>query len=417
MRILYLHPKSWTGEYAMLVHLRTMGHDLCVLEETRELARGSRRFASYLRDEGDGLRTLWYDPRRGWKRLLTWLPDRVFRRAFEGRNLVHRMWVVREAVRHFNPDVVVCSDGFTYAIPAAFLKRLGWLKPRLVVSYIGGDILDCPEWGVGKRRTPMVSWLIQTSLPGIDVLRALCESLERILIREGADPERIARLPIQLVSPMQVLDAIFERREQVRDSIRRQYGFATDAPLVVTLSGNHKGKGLQDLAAAWAAIVAAVPGCRWLMCGHDDEWLARGVWPVLRAAGVQDSVVFAGKLQGDAVFEHLAAADLHVNPTRCEGLNMVTVEAAAVGTPTVTSDGAGIADWVSQHEAGLVVPAGDVAALQDAVITAMNDPALRLTWQGRSRIMAGEFSLDRIASGLLELMRTPSPSHPSPSSR
>jgi len=391
----------------MLVKLHSMGHEICALEERRGPTQAVRQFADHHREAGDGIATLWYDPRRGWKRLLTWLPDRIFRRAFEGRNLVHRMWVIREAIKHFKPDAVVCSDGFTYAIPAAFLKRLGLVHTRLLVSYIGGDILDCPQWGVGKRRTPMVSWLLRNSFPGIDVMRALCDSLERILIREGADPARITLLPIQLVAPMPVLDAIFARRAEVSATVRQRHGIAADAPLVVTLSGNHKGKGLQDLAAAWAGIVAAVPGCRWLLCGPDDPWLAEGVWPELRKAGLEHTVCFSGALQGEAVFEHLATADLHVNPTLCEGLNMVTVEAATVGTPTVTSDGAGIADWVSRFDAGAVVPAGDVEALRSAVIAALRDPVLRLTWQGRSRIMAGDFSLDRIAAGLLELLRLP----------
>ena len=391
----------------MLVKLHSMGHEICALEERRGRTQAARQFADYHREAGDGIATLWYDSRRGWKRLLTWLPDRIFRRAFEGRNLVHRMWVIREAIKHFKPDAIVCSDGFTYAIPAAFLKRLGLVRTRLLASYIGGDILDCPQWGVGKRRTPMVSWLLRNSFPGIDVMRALCDSLERILIREGADPARITLLPIQLVAPMPVLDAIFARRAEVSATVRQRHGIAADAPLVVTLSGNHKGKGLQDLAAAWAGIVAAVPGCRWLLCGPDDPWLAEGVWPVLRAAGLEHTVCFSGALQGNTVFEHLAAADLHVNPTLCEGLNMVTVEAAAVGTPTVTSDGAGISDWVSRFEAGAVVPAGDVEALRAAVIAALRDPVLRLTWQGRSRIMAGDFSLDKIAAGLLDLLRLP----------
>ena len=378
MRILYLHPKAWTGEYPMLVKLRAMGEEVCALEERRGLARGKRQLEDHYREAGDGISTLWYDPRRGWERLLTWLPDRIFRRAFEGRNLVHRMWVIYEAIRHFKPDVLVCSDGFTYAIPAAFLKRLGLIHTHLVASYIGGDILDCPEAGVGKRRTPMVTWF--------------------------------ALLPIQLVVPMPVLDAIFTRRASVGESVRKRHGIAPEAPLVVSLSGNHKGKGLQDLAAAWAGIVAAVPGSCWLLCGPDDPWLAQGVWPVLRAAGLEHTVRFTGPLQGESVFEHLAAADLHVNPTLCEGLNMVTVEAAAVGTPTVTSDGAGISDWITQFEAGAVVPASDVPALRAAVIAALQNRALRLTWQGRSRIMAGDFSLDRIGAGLLQLLRPPVPS-------
>ncbi len=394
----------------MLCKLRSLGHEVCALEEQRDLVQGARWFSEYFKEQGDGIPTLWYDPRRGLEKLLTWPFDRIFRRAFEGRNLVHRMWVIARALRRFAPDVVACSDGFTYAIPAAFLKRLGLMRARLVVSYIGGDILDCPEYGVGKRRTPMVSWLIRNSLPGIDSLRALCDSLARILIREGADPSRITLLPIQLLASMTTLDDIYSRRGQLRASVRQRYGIPLDAPLIITISGNHKGKGLQDLAAAWADITAAVPGCRWLMCGPDNPWLEHGVWPVLRAQGTSGTVHFTGSLSGNDVFEHMAAADLHVNPTLCEGLNMVTVEAASVGTPSVTSDGAGISDWVQANQAGLVVPAGDVPALAKAVITAMQDAATRLTWQERSRTMATDFSQDKIATGLLKLFRAQSPS-------
>src|SRR5207237_9038199 len=128
--------------------------------------------------------------------------------------------------------------------------------------------------------------------------------------------------------------------------------------------------------------------CRRLLCGPEDPWLAQGVRPVLLASGRSERVHFTGRLQGREVCEHLAAADLHVNPTLCEGLNMATVEAAAVGTPSVTSDGAGIADWVQSFEAGLVVPAGDVAALRDAVVRALRAPELRGAWPARSREMA-----------------------------
>src|SRR5207248_1667602 len=142
-------------------------------------------------------------------------------------------------------------------------------------------------------------------------------------------------LPIQLASPVDTLDDVHARRAQIGAAVRARHGIASDAPLLVTLSGNHKGKGIQDLARAWEGICAAIPGCRWLLCGPEDPWLAQGVRPVLLASGRSERVHFTGRLQGREVCEHLAAADLHVNPTLCEGLNMATVEAAAVGTPSV----------------------------------------------------------------------------------
>ena len=404
MRILYLHPNAWTGEYPMLVKLRELGHEVCALEEKRGLEHGSRHRTDYFRIAGDDIRTLWYDPRHGWKRILTWPFDRIFRRAFDGRNLVHRMWVIREAVRTFSPDVVVCSDGFTYAIPAAFLKRLGLLRPRLIATYIGGDILDCPEAAVGKRRTPMVSWLIRTSVKSIDVMRPLCNSLAVILRAEGADPRKIEILPMHLVAPRERLDAIRTDRDRIRADLRASLGLGADDLVIITLSGNQAGKGLHLLAAAWSEIVCAVPSAKWLLCGPPDPWLERAVWPPLRAAGLDRTVVYAGRLTGDEVFRHLACADLHVNPTLCEGLNVVTIEAAAVGTPTITSDGAGISDWIARYDAGAVVPASEVAPLADAIIGALRNPAKLASWRASAPAMADEFLLERIAPAMQRLL-------------
>lgn len=408
MKILYLHPRAWTGEYPMLAKLRQLGHEVCVLEELRASDSFRPGLAEDFLAPADGIRTLWYNPRRGLEKLLTWPVDRFFKRAFDGRNLGHRMWLILKAVHTFDPDVVACTDGFTYAIPAAFLRRAGLLKKPLVASYIGGDILDCPQVDVGKRRTPLVSWLIRASIKGVDVMRPLCGSLERILIKEGADPKRIHVFPIQLGVEAAVLHDMARRRDEIGCHLRQRYGISATAPLVVTLSGNHKGKGLHLLAQAWKSIAAAVPGCRWMLCGPADPWLEAGVWPLLRQSGRAGDICATGSLKGLEVYEHLAAGDLHVNPTICEGLNMVTVEAAATGTPTVGTDGAGIADWMERLGAGIVVPAGEVIALADAIIAALNDPAHRSAMSAAGRAMAEDFTLERISSqltGLFHLAR------------
>jgi glycosyltransferase involved in cell wall biosynthesis len=403
MKILYLHPRAWTGEYPMLVKLRQLGHEVCVLEELRKSDLASVGLADSFLNKGDGIETLWYNPHRERAKLLSWPVDRIFKSAFDGRNLGHRMLIIRRAALLFCPDVIVCTDGFTYAIPAAFLRRLTLISSPLVVSYIGGDILDCPEVGVGKRRTPMVDWLIRNSLAGIDRMRPLCDSLERILIRDGADPSRIEVIPIQLGVEIAVLHDIAGERGEIGRRVRQRYGIAPTAPLLVTLSGNHKGKGLHLLAQSWARIAKAIPGCRWLLCGPPDAWLEEGVWPILRESGHAADVCATGSLQGLEVYEHLAAGDLHVNPTICEGLNMVTVEAAAIGTPTVGTDGAGIADWMVRLNAGVVVPAGEAGLLADAIISLLDDPLRRSAMSLAGRDMASHFTLDRISSQLIRV--------------
>jgi len=406
MRILYLHPQSWSGEYVILKQLAAMGHAVCVLEEIRRAPFTARRTAPDFLQPGDGMATLWYDPHKGVEKLLTWPVDRFFKRAFEGRNLAHRMWLVRDAVKIFQPDAIVSSEGFAYGIPASFLKRLGLLKPTLMVSYIGGDILDCPEAQVGKRRTPLVTWLIRTALPGQDVTRATGPFIARHLLEEGADAQKIAIVPSHMAADRSVVDDIHARRAEVRKQVRAKLGVSEQTPLVVTLSRNMIGKGLHVLAAAWPAITASIPGIRWLLCGPHNEWLDRGVFPLLRAAGLQDSVLQTGTLEGAGVFEHLAAGDLHLNPSLCEGLNMVTVEAAGVGTPTITTDGTGIAEWINRSACGKVVPAGEAAALADATVDALRDTATLSLWGERSRAMSLDFECGRVASLLVAALAT-----------
>ncbi len=414
MKILYLHPRAWTGEYPVLLKLRDRGHTLCVLEENRRLPAARQQTPDF-EQPGDGIATLWYNPRRGAERLLTWPWDRYYRRAFEGRNLAHRVWVVAAAVRLFKPDVVVTSDGFSYAVPAAWLRRRGWLTVPLVVSYIGGDILDFPAARVGKRRTPPVTRLIRSVIVGADLLRPVSPLVARTLLAEGADEDKLRVCPSHLVVAAATLDDIHRRRGEIRGRVRGGLGISAAAPLVITLSGNLPGKGLHVLAEAWPRVLAALPQARWLLCGPADPWLAEAVWPQLEAAGVAATVIACGPLQGDAVFEYLAAADLHVNPSLGESLNMVTVEAAAVGTPSVGTDHAGIADWMSRHDAGIVVVAAEVGPLADAIIRALGNPQRLAGLSVAGRDMAAEFGLERIAGQLESLFeearRAPSLEH------
>lgn len=403
MRILFLHPLGWAGEYPILVEFRRRGYEVCVLEERREGMSGKRLFAEHFLQAGDGIGTLWYHPGRGVERVLTLPVDRFFRNTFDGRNLGHRMWVIREAVRTFAPDVVYCTDGFSYAVPAGLLKRFGLLHAPLVASYIGGDILDCSHMGYGRRRTPQLDWLMRTSIRHIDALRALCDSLARALLKDGADPARISLIPIQIGAAREVYEDVYAQRTQASGEVRDRFGIPWNARVLVTLSDNYFSKGIQDLARAWPGVLAAYPDAWWILAGPENPWMAEGVFPLLDANVGRGRVRLTGRLRGRETYAHLAASDLNVNPTLCEGLNMVTVDAAAVGTPTVCSDAAGVSDWIRRHDCGLVYAAGDALALERAVIEALAQPERLAAWSGRCREMIADFTSEAVFKRLAEL--------------
>ena len=407
MRILYLHPNAWTGEHVILGELIRQGHTICALEEKRDLG-ATRRLADHFRAPGDGIATLWYDPRRGAEKILTWPMDRWLKKDFDGRNFAHRMWMIHAAVARFQPDALISSEGFSYGIPAAALKRLGWLRQPLITSFIGGDILDCPEAQVGKRRGGGTGRLIRGALAQPELLRAVSPLINEALLAEGADPARIRIIPSHLTWGSDAQDALMAERDSVRRQIRGRHAIDFAAPLIVTLGGNQKGKGLQLLLAAWPRVMQAIPGVRWLLCGPRDPWYVGEIEPQL--SRFDGSIIATGALSGRAVFEHLAAADLHVNPSLCESLNMVTVEAASVGTPTITSDGAGVSHWVRRHETGCVVPNRAVPELADAIIAALQSPDLLNKWAKSCGNLASQFSAERVARMLIDsLVSLPKP--------
>jgi glycosyltransferase involved in cell wall biosynthesis len=403
MKLLFLHPRSFTGDVIMLRALQERGHVVCALEEDRSI-NTARKFTDFLDVPDDGIATLRYHPGRGVEKILTWPLDKFYKPHFDGRNLGHRVWMIRAAVRHFKPDALVCGDGFTYAIPAAFAKRWGLIATPLAVNYIGGDILQASEVAVGKKRTARMDALLKTSYVHVDLMRPHSPMLADALVADGVARERIHVLPVHLTQTGAVLRDIAARKAKIGQDLRVRLGWPEDGPVIATLSGNQRGKGLQTLVEALPTLVRALPNLRWLLCGPTDPFVISDLRPRLQALGLMQLAHETGRLSGSAPFEHLAAADLHLAPSFADGLNLVTVEAAAVGTPTVTTDAAGVATYVRQYQAGKVVPAGDAAALATAIIEAFSTSQMTQVRAG-AEALAQAFDLDSVADRWSQLLQ------------
>jgi glycosyltransferase involved in cell wall biosynthesis len=356
-------------------------------------------------EPGDGISAFWFHPGWGSEKALTFPVDRFFKRSFNGRNVGHRMWKVFQSYRLFRPDVIVTTDGYSYAVPAALLKRLGLLKCPLLFSYIGGDIMDCPEAGCGQRRNSRTTWLIRQTIRYGDVLRPMSPLLAQLLREDGADPRKIQVLPSHFSISTESVEQVRSQRTVVRREVRGRYRIPDTEPVVITLGQNSVGKGVQLLAEAWPRICARVPNIHWILAGPKTDLLRDRIMPLLAQHGVGASVVLTGRLRPADVFAHFAAADLHVAPSLCDGLPSVVIEATTAGTPSITTDGAGISAWIVRFEAGDVVSVGDVQALGDSIINAFaeNKPA---AWREKLVVMAEEFTMERVGAKLESIMQS-----------
>ncbi len=161
-------------------------------------------------------------------------------------------------------------------------------------------------------------------------------------------------------------------------------------------------KGLDVLADAWPAVVAAVPDARLRILGYGPlEALARGLDP--------DLMVEPDPQQ---VREAIRRARVVVSPSRtatddvAETLLMVNLEAQASGRPVVTTDHGGIPEYVVDGETALVVPEGDAAALADALIRVLSDDALAAALGRGGPSVVARFDVRLVAQRVMDLYKS-----------
>jgi colanic acid/amylovoran biosynthesis glycosyltransferase len=112
--------------------------------------------------------------------------------------------------------------------------------------------------------------------------------------------------------------------------------------------------------------------------------------------GLQKNVRLAGWLSGVQVRSEILASRALVLASFAEGLPVVIMEALALGRPVISTWVAGIPELVEAGKCGWLVPAGDGAALKDALREALETDSSRLAAmgaEGRRRVIENHDSM------------------------
>jgi glycosyltransferase involved in cell wall biosynthesis len=99
-------------------------------------------------------------------------------------------------------------------------------------------------------------------------------------------------------------------------------------------------------------------------------------------------------------------SDLFVLPSLGECFGVATIEAMAAGLPVIASDVGGTADIIEPGRNGFIIPAGQVAALGQAIVTVLEDEDRRQAMARQSRLLAEErFDLQKNARRSLQYLK------------
>jgi mannosyltransferase len=164
-------------------------------------------------------------------------------------------------------------------------------------------------------------------------------------------------------------------------------------------------KGTDLFVEAMVALLPEFPDWTAVVTGRvtaEHQAFAGELREKVEKAGLSDRILFLGEVP--SVDQWYRRLSLYVAPSRNEGFGLTPLEAMASGTPVVASDAGAYRELIEEGVTGAVVPAGDGAALTDAIRGYIADPLIceRQGAAGR-KCVAQYFALEREVAAICEV--------------
>jgi glycosyltransferase involved in cell wall biosynthesis len=207
--------------------------------------------------------------------------------------------------------------------------------------------------------------------------------LRQLAISWGVEPSRVSVLP----NPVPTLPQLPPREE-----LKRAFGL-NGATLV--FAGRLTAQ--KSLSRALEAVGAA-DGVGLVIAGDGPD--RAPLEAEAERLGVDGRVRFLGPQPRERVVELFRAADATILTSSWENFPHTVVEALAVGTPVLAMEVGGIGEVVEDGVNGLLVAAGDTAALADAVRRYFADADLRERLRAQAAASVDAYAPERILGEL-----------------
>ncbi len=176
---------------------------------------------------------------------------------------------------------------------------------------------------------------------------------------------------------------------------RARFGVGPDDLLVTYIGRLAREKDLLRLIAAWQALRAQRGNAQLVLVGRGplEEELRQAQIPGLHVMGL---------LEGRALSEAYASADLFAFPSATETFGNSLLEAMASGLPSLAVRAGGVLEFAEHGANAWLAPPGDTAAFTQALGRLLATPALRARLGEGARVTAQGRGWDAIYDGLFE---------------
>lgn len=196
------------------------------------------------------------------------------------------------------------------------------------------------------------------------------------------------------------------------ENIRADLGLADSQIALLFAGALHREKGVSQLLEAFRILSRQCNDVHLLLAGSDRIWshIDSGNRPSyenkLRAEATGLPITFLGSVPYEQMPKIHQAADILILPSVVQDANPpVVLEAMAAGRPVVASKVGGVPELVMDGETGLLVEAGNVHELVEALNRLIHDADLRSRLGTHGQTVARQFDWEIVNSQLMDIYR------------
>lgn len=123
---------------------------------------------------------------------------------------------------------------------------------------------------------------------------------------------------------------------------------------------------------AFSIVIKKLPTSRLTITGSGTE--LQTLENLVSELGLQDSVIFTGRVNNNEMAELYQNSDVMVNPSLVDNMPISVLEALASGVPVVSTNVGGVPYMVEHGKTALLVPVQDPSAMAEAILMILTNP-------------------------------------------
>ena len=289
-------------------------------------------------------------------------------------------WRLSRVIKQLKPDIVHAHDPHGVAMAALALSMSTQLaKPPLVASR---------RVDFHLRGSALSRWKYRQ----VDCFICASEAIRQMLIGDG----------VPAVAAITVHEGIDTSRADAAPpaSLHEDLWLPHGAPVVGNVAALVPHKGQKHFVEAAAIALRQLPDARFVIAGEGE--LRPSLERQIKDHHLEKHVFLAG-FRPDVLSVH-KAFDVFVMSSVSEGLGTSLLDAMACGKPVVATRVGGIPEVVVDGETGFLVPPRDHEAMARAIVTLLEDEALRRRMGAAGLARArSRFSAERMVQDTLRV--------------